>query len=57
MTEKLKMRERGKELGKWEAGNQGALKNMVRVIGEIREIVKLRGSVQRSVGRSMGGSA
>jgi hypothetical protein len=40
VTGKLEMKDMRGELEKWEAGNQGQLRNMVRVIREIREIAK-----------------
>ncbi|KAH9222769.1 hypothetical protein DL95DRAFT_441116 [Leptodontidium sp. 2 PMI_412] len=38
VTKQLDMKDMKEELGKWEAGNQDHLKNMVRVIREIRKI-------------------
>ncbi|KAH7360690.1 hypothetical protein BKA65DRAFT_591699 [Rhexocercosporidium sp. MPI-PUGE-AT-0058] len=40
VTRQLVMRDMKEELEKWEAENQRQLRNMVRVIGEIREIAK-----------------
>ena len=40
VTEKLEIKDMREELKKWEASNQGHLKNMIRIIREIREIAK-----------------
>jgi hypothetical protein len=40
VTEKLEMKDMTKELQKWEASSQEDLKNMIRIIKEIREIAK-----------------
>jgi hypothetical protein len=42
VKEKLEMRDMTEELKTWEAENQESLKNMMRIIGEIREIAKTK---------------